>query len=122
MMSPLKLVRPTIAPDVTVDAVSANANWKRKNARNATCVSKSPPYVYVSGAPCRKKYEWPMKPFPKPNWKAEPTAQERRPEGRGEKTHSMITFTDSRERATPASRAMKPACMKNTRKAVTSTQ
>src|SRR5207249_11393674 len=30
MMSPLKLVRPTIAPEVMVDAVSANANWKRE--------------------------------------------------------------------------------------------
>ena len=37
-MSPLKLVRPTMAPDVMVDAVSANANWKSTNARNATPV------------------------------------------------------------------------------------
>ena len=35
-MSPLKPVRPTIAPDVTVDAVSAKANWNSQNARNAT--------------------------------------------------------------------------------------
>src|ERR1700677_385728 len=34
---------------------------------------------------------------------------------------SSITFTDSRVRANPASRNMKPACMKNTRNAVTST-
>ena len=38
------------------------------------------------------------------------------------KTHSMSTLTVSRERAKPASRPMKPACMKKTRNAVTSTQ
>ena len=38
------------------------------------------------------------------------------------KTHSSRTFTVSRDRAKPASRAMNPACMKNTRKAVTRTQ
>jgi len=27
-----------MAPDVTVEAVSAKANWKRKNARNETFV------------------------------------------------------------------------------------
>jgi hypothetical protein len=37
-MSPLKDVRPTIAPDVIVEAVSANANWNKKNARKATPV------------------------------------------------------------------------------------
>ena len=36
--------------------------------------------------------------------------------------HSRRTFTVSRERAKPASRAMNPACMKKTRKAVTRTQ
>jgi hypothetical protein len=36
-------------------------------------------------------------------------------------THSSSTLTDSRERAKPASRAMKPACMKMTRNAVIST-
>ncbi len=48
-------VRPTIAPDTIVLAVSAKANWKRKNARNATPVSNEPPYVYVCGMSCRKK-------------------------------------------------------------------
>jgi hypothetical protein len=32
----LELVRPTIAPDVIVDAVSAKADWKRRKARKAT--------------------------------------------------------------------------------------
>ena len=40
--SPLKPVRPTIAPDVIVEHVSANANWKRKNAMKAMPVSKLP--------------------------------------------------------------------------------
>ena len=35
-MSPLKLVRPTMAPEVMVEAVSAKANWNSKKARNAT--------------------------------------------------------------------------------------
>jgi hypothetical protein len=38
------------------------------------------------------------------------------------KTHAIMMLTDSRERANPASRAMNPACMKNTRKAAISTQ
>ncbi len=37
------------------------------------------------------------------------------------KTHDINAFTGSLDRANPASRAMKPACMKNTRNAVTST-
>ena len=36
--------------------------------------------------------------------------------------HSSRMLTVSRVRANPASSIMKPACMKNTRKAVTSTQ
>ena len=35
--------------------------------------------------------------------------------------HSIMTLTDSFERAKPASSAMKPACMKKTRNAATST-
>jgi hypothetical protein len=34
----LKPVRPTMAPDVMVEQVSAKANWKRKKARKATPV------------------------------------------------------------------------------------
>src|SRR5579864_8349546 len=116
-MSPLNAVRPTMAPDVTVDAVSANANWKRKKARKAT-----PEEPYVRGVPCKKKYWCPMNPLPDPNWNAKPIAQYRIPHKHVSKTHSMSTFTVSRERANPASSPMKPACMKKTRKAVTSTQ
>ena len=34
----MKPVRPTIAPEVMVEQVSANANWNRKNAMKATPV------------------------------------------------------------------------------------
>ncbi len=37
--SPTKPVRPTIAPDVIVEHVSAKANWNRKKAMNATPVA-----------------------------------------------------------------------------------
>ena len=112
----MKAVRPTMAPDVMVDAVSAKANWNRKNAKKAT-----PVVPYAGVAPCRKKFEWPIKPLPMPNWNAKPMAQYRIPHRHVSKTHSIMMLTDSRERAKPASRAMKPACMKKTRKAVTST-
>ena len=37
--SPLNPVRPTIAPEVIVEHVSAKANWNKKNARNAMPVA-----------------------------------------------------------------------------------
>jgi hypothetical protein len=58
-----------------------------------------------------------MNPLPVPNWKAKPTAQYRSPHMHVSNTHSSRMFTVSLERATPASRAMKPACMKKTRNA-----
>src|SRR3954452_2000996 len=115
-MSPLNDVRPTMAPDVTVEAVSANADWNNQNARNDTPVA---PYAGV--APCRKKYWWPIHPLPSPNMNAKPIAQNNRPHRHVSNTHSMRMLTVSRDRANPASRPMKPACMKNTRNAVTST-
>src|SRR3954451_22265422 len=54
-MSPLNDVRPTMAPKVMVDAVSAKANWNRKKASKATLVE---PYAAV--IPCRKKNWWPI--------------------------------------------------------------
>src|ERR1700728_3163936 len=47
--SPQKPVRPSMAPDVIVEQVSANANWNRKNASVATPVEP-----YVSGMLWRK--------------------------------------------------------------------
>ena len=66
-MSPLNPVRPTMAPEVTVEAVSAKANWNRKKARNATWVD---PYAGVM--PCRKKYWCPMRPLPVAELEGEP--------------------------------------------------
>jgi len=37
-MSPMNPQRPTIAPEVIVDAVSANANWNTQNASSGTSV------------------------------------------------------------------------------------
>src|SRR5215831_18730168 len=116
MRSPQKPQRPIMAPEVIVEQVSAKAYWNRKNARIET-----PVVPYVSGAPCKKKNSWPMKPFPEPNMKAKPHAQNRRPHRHVSTMPSRSTLTVSRVRANPASRNMKPACMKNTRNAVTST-
>jgi hypothetical protein len=63
-----------------------------------------------------------MKPLPSPNIQAKPTAQKRMPHRHVSAMHSTMMFTVSRDRAKPTSRAMKPACMKNTRNAVTRTQ
>ena len=62
-----------------------------------------------------------MKPFPAPNMNAKPQAQKSRPQRQVSTIPSRRTFTVSRVRANPASRNMNPACMKNTRNAVTST-
>src|SRR5215831_3564752 len=116
MRSPQKPQRPIMAPEVIVEQVSAKAYWNRKNARMATPVEP-----YVSGAPCRKKNSWPMKPLPEPNMKAKPKAQNKMPQRHVSTMPSSKTFTVSRVRAKPASRNMNPACMKKTRKAVTQT-
>ena len=106
-----------MAPDVMVLHVSANANWNKKNARNATPVEP-----YVCGAPCRKKYWCPIQPLPEPNMNAKPNAQNSNAaQARVDDALEIMTFDTSRVRAKPASRNMNPACMKNTRNAVTST-
>ena len=64
----------------------------------------------------------PIRPLPSPNMNANPNAQNSSPHRNVSTTHSVRTFTVSRERANPASSAMNPACMKNTRNAVTRTQ
>ena len=47
-----------------------------------------------------------MNPLPAPNWNANPTAQYKMPHTQVSNTHEISTFTVSRERAKPASRAM----------------
>src|SRR5689334_16761991 len=115
--SPPNAVRPTIAPVVTVLAVSANAYWNKKNAKNATPVEP-----YVAGVLCRKKYWWPIQPLPFPNINAKPKAQNNNAHRHVSAMHEIMTFDVSRVRANPPSRNMNPACMKNTKNAVTRTQ
>src|SRR6476620_1525415 len=69
-MSPMKPQRPTIAPDVIVEQVSANANWNTQNASKGT-----PVVPYVSATPFRKNPDVPMNPFPGSNMNAKPQAQ-----------------------------------------------
>ena len=52
---------------------------------------------------------------------AKPNAQKRIAHKHVSAMHEIITFETSRVLAKPASRNMKPACMKNTKNAVTST-
>ena len=78
--------------------------------------------VYVVGGLFRKNQVWPIHPLPGPNMKAKPNAQKSSAHRHVSTMHSSRTLTASRDRANPASRNMKPACMKNTRKAVTSVQ
>src|SRR6478735_106911 len=114
--SPPNAVRPTIAPDVMVEHVSANANWNKKNARNATPVEP-----YVVGALFKKKYWCPIQPLPVPNMNAKPNAQKSKPHRHVSAMHSNMMLETSRVRPNPASSIMKPACMKKTRNAATST-
>ena len=100
---------------MTVLHVSANAYWNKKNARNATPVDP-----YVCGAPCRKKYWCPIQPLPEPNMNAKPNAQNSSAHRHVSAMHEIMTFDTSRVLANPASKNMNPACMKNTRNAVTS--
>src|SRR4029078_6446233 len=74
-MSPTNPQRPTIAPEVIVEQVSANANWNTQKASNGMPVVK-----YVSGRPFRKNPVVPMNPFPGSNMKANPQAQNVKPQ------------------------------------------
>src|SRR5262245_26967978 len=115
-MSPTKPQRPTIAPDVIVEQVSANANWNTQNASSGTPVVR-----YVSGNPWRKKPVVPMNPFPGSNMNAKPQAQNVNPQMQVSTMPSTRMLIDSRERANPASSITKPTCMQNTRNAASNT-
>ena len=117
-MSPLKLVRPTMAPEVIVDAVSAKANWnstegeeRHAGARRRRGVDAVQEEVLVAdepvaGAELEGEPDRPVQ-----------EAAEARVE---DALHHDVDGSPGTGRS-PASRAMKPACMKNTRNAVTST-
>src|SRR6476469_9823917 len=116
-MSPMNPQRPTMAPDVIVEHVSANANWNTQNASNGT-----PVVPYVSASPLRKKPLVPMKPLPGSNMNAKPHAQNVTPQIQVSTMPSTRMLIASRERAKPASSITNPTCMPNTRNAATSTQ
>src|SRR6516165_9518582 len=116
-MSPTKPQRPTMAPDVMVEQVSANANWNTQNASRGT-----PVVPYVSATPFRKNPVVPMKPLPGSNMKANPHAQNVTPQMQVSTMPSTRMLIDSRDRANPASSMTKPTCMPNTRNAAMSVQ
>src|ERR1700749_1482612 len=116
-MSPTNPHRPTIAPDVIVEQVSANANWNTQNANSGTPVEP-----YVSARPLRKNPVVPMNPFPDSNMKAKPHAQNVTPQMHVSTMPSTRMLIDSRDRANPASSMTKPTCIANTRKAAIKVQ
>src|SRR6478752_6983414 len=114
-MSPTNPQRPTIAPDVIVEQVSANANWNTQNASSGTPVEP-----YVSASPFRKNPVVPMKPLPGSNMNAKPQAQNVTPQMQVSTMPSTRMLMDSRERAKPASSMTNPTCMPKTRNAAIS--
>src|SRR5436305_5699941 len=116
-ISPQKPQRPIMAPEVMVEAVSANANWKTQKDSSGIPVDK-----YVAGRPCRKKPCVPIHGLPGSNIKAKPQAQNKTPQMQVSAIPSTRIFTDSRERAKPASSITKPTCIPKTRNAATNTQ
>src|SRR6185295_19738133 len=116
-MSPMKPQRPTMAPEVIVEQVSANANWKTQNASSGT-----PVVPYVSARPFRKNPVVPMNPLPGSNMKAKPQAQNVTPQMQVSTMPSTRMLIDSRELAKPASSMTKPTCMQKTRNAAINTQ
>src|SRR5258708_4686602 len=116
-MSPQKPQRPIMAPDVIVEAVSANANWKTQKANVGMPVERQ-----VEGRPIKKKPCVPIIGVPGSNMKAKPQAQNRTPQMQVSAIPSTRILTDSRERAKPASSITKPTCIQKTRKAATSVQ
>src|SRR5215510_1246399 len=109
-MSPMNPQRPTIAPDVIVEQVSANANWNTQYASSGTPVVR-----YVSGMPFRKNPCVPIHGEPSMNMNAKPQAQNVTPQMQVSTMPSTRMLIDSRERANQASRITQPTCMQKTR-------
>ena len=115
--SPTNPVRPIMAPEVMVEQVSANANWKSQNGQERDAgglisrrrVLQEEP-VIADEAVAVAEHEG----------KAE--GEEQRPHRQVSTMHSISTLTVSRERQKPASSIVKPTCMPKTRNAATSVQ
>src|SRR6186713_932360 len=114
-MSPQNPHLPTMAPEVIVEQVSANANWNTQYASSGT-----PVVMYVSGRPLRKNPVVPIHGVPGSNMKAKPHAQNVTPQMHVSTMPSTRMLIDSRDRANPASSMTNPTCMQNTRKAAMS--
>src|SRR3984957_6412980 len=115
--SPMKSQRPIIAPEVTVEQVSANAYWKTQYASSGT-----PVVTYVGARPCSMKPVVPIYAVPGQNMKAKPHSQKVTPQMQVSAIPSTRMFTVSRERANPDSSMTKPTCMQKPRYAATSVQ
>ena len=103
-MSPLKLVRPTMAPDVIGRRGVGEGELEQEEGEERDagrrCSRRS--------SRCRKKYWCPMRPLPTPNWKAKPIAQYRSPHRHVSKMHSIRMLTVSRDRAKPGFEGHEP--------------
>src|SRR5216684_376967 len=115
--APMKSQRPIIAPEVTVEQVSANAYWKTQYARSGT-----PVVPYVGARLCSMKPVVPIHGVPGQNMNAKPHSQKVTPQIQVSAIPSTRMFTVSRERANPDSSMTKPTCMQKTRYAATSVQ
>src|SRR5229473_1266940 len=111
----MKSQRPIIAPEVTVEQVSANAYWNTQYASNGT-----PVVPYVGASPCSMKPVVPIHGVPGQNMKAKPHSQKVMPQMQVSAIPSTRILTVSRERANPASSITNPTCMQKTRYAATS--
>src|SRR5271170_559518 len=108
--SPMKSQRPIIAPEVTVEQVSANAYWNTQYASSGT-----PVVPYVAGNPWSMKPVVPIHGVPEQNMKAKPHSQNVTPQMQVSAIPSTRILTVSRERANPLSSMTNPPCMQNTR-------
>src|SRR6267154_3806208 len=106
--------RPIIAPEVTVEQVSANAYWKTQYASSGT-----PVVPYVGARPCSMNPVVPIHGVPGQNMKAKPHSQKVTPQMQVSAIPSTRMFTVSRDRANPDSSITNPTCMQKTRYAAT---
>src|SRR5260370_41922072 len=106
----MKSQRPIIAPEVTVEQVSANAYWKTQYASSGT-----PVVPYVGARLCSMNPVVPIHGVPGQNMNAKPHSQKVTPQIQVSAIPSTKMLTASRERAKPASSITNPTCMQNTR-------
>src|SRR5260370_22247329 len=111
----MKSQRPIIAPEVTVEQVSANAYWNTQYASSGT-----PVVPYVGARLCSMKPVVPIHGVPGQNMNAKPHSQKVTPQMQVSAIPSTRILTVSRERANPDSSMTNPTCIQKTRYAATS--